>query len=201
MLTGAALVAVVGVGTQVWLGSAHSDAAPNSLYAGRPAQSTLYVAEQAARPLDTGGMLDLTEAHFIFPTPKPLDVVLPKVVVPAPTEVKAATQVVFDGAVIDSSTVIGAASWGKLLDAVNMPAEWRDAFTAIARCESGFSPYASGDRGNSLGLLQINVGWFHDGENPYDPATNLIVGMRIRAGRGRFGGGGGWTCADALGIY
>jgi hypothetical protein len=43
-------------------------------------------------------------------------------------------------------------------------------------------------------------GWFREGEDPFDAVTNARVAVRIREIRGRFGGAGGWSCADRLGI-
>lgn len=81
-----------------------------------------------------------------------------------------------------------------------VPVEYIPILEAIGSCESSHSPGAVGDSGNSLGWYQIWTGWFREGEDPYDPATNLAVALRIRETRGRWGGGGGWTCADRLGI-
>jgi len=61
-------------------------------------------------------------------------------------------------------------------------------------------PAAVGDAGASLGLFQIWTGWFFEGEDPMNPLTSARVALRIREIRGRFGGGGGWTCAGLLGI-
>lgn len=81
-----------------------------------------------------------------------------------------------------------------------VPGEWRADLAAIAACESRLRPGAVGDGGNSLGLHQLWTGWFAVGEDPMDPVTNARVALRVREVRGRFGGGGGWTCADLLGI-
>ena len=82
-----------------------------------------------------------------------------------------------------------------------VPAEWVEPLLAIAWCESRYSPGAVGDGSNSLGLHQLWTGWFREGEDPFDPVTNARVALRVRETRGRFGGGGGWTCADLLGIW
>lgn len=83
---------------------------------------------------------------------------------------------------------------------VGVPAEWRADLKAIAWCESQFRFYAVGDGGASLGLHQLWHGWARAGEDLMDPVTNTWVAVRVREIRGRFGGVGGWTCADLLGI-
>lgn len=92
---------------------------------------------------------------------------------------------------------------GLLIDA-GAPVEWHDDMIAIAYCESRFRPDALGDGGNSRGLYQLWTGWFpHAGEDLSmwaDPATNTRVAVHVRTVRGRFGGPGGWTCSDKLGI-
>lgn len=87
-----------------------------------------------------------------------------------------------------------------LLAEAGAPAEWIAPMLTIAWCESKYSPGAVGDSGNSLGLFQLWAGWFYGGEDPYDPLTNARVAVRVREIRGRFGGGGGWSCADLNGI-
>lgn len=80
------------------------------------------------------------------------------------------------------------------------PEAWIPDLVAISWCESKHSPNAIGDGGNSVGMLQLWLGWFLPGEDPFDPLTNARVALRVRETRGRFGGGGGWTCADLWGI-
>lgn len=87
-----------------------------------------------------------------------------------------------------------------LLAWTGWPLEWWEEAGVIGWCESQWSPAAVGDGGQSLGLMQLWVGWFTVGEDPFDPVTNLRVGLRVRTIRGRFGGNGGWTCADLNGI-
>lgn len=41
-----------------------------------------------------------------------------------------------------------------------------------------------------------NDRWARAGEDLMDPVTNARVAVRVRELRGRFGGAGGWTCAD-----
>lgn len=94
---------------------------------------------------------------------------------------------------------------------VGVPAEWRADLKAIAFCESGYTdpatkvrywrPYAVGDSGASLGLHQLWYGWAREGEDLMVAETNTWVAVRVREIRGRFGGKGGWTCADLLGIW
>jgi len=87
-----------------------------------------------------------------------------------------------------------------VLAEAGVPEEWHADLVAIGWCESKWSPGAIGDGGASLGLWQLWTGWFREGEEPRDPVTNARVAGRVRAQRGRFGGGGGWTCADLRGI-
>lgn len=79
-----------------------------------------------------------------------------------------------------------------------------DAACAVAWCESRWHPHAVGDGGNSLGLFQLWTGWAAwygvPVEALYDPVTNTAVARAVLDYRGRWGGKGGWTCADLLGI-
>lgn len=110
--------------------------------------------------------------------------------------------------VVERATVRVAAFGGQLSEAemravlaeAGAPAEWVAPLLAIAWCESRYSPYAVGDGGNSLGAWQLWRGWFRPGEDPFDVLTNARVALRVREMRGRFGGAGGWSCADRLGI-
>ena len=83
---------------------------------------------------------------------------------------------------------------------VGWPPDWIPEGLLIVWCESKYSPGAIGDGGNSLGLFQLWTGWFLAGEDPFNPYTNAAVALRVRQARGRFGGAGGWTCADLWGI-
>ena len=88
---------------------------------------------------------------------------------------------------------------------VGVPAAWVEPLLAIAHCESKFRPGAAGDSGNSLGVHQLWTGWAraagYSVDELYDPVVNTIVAVYVREVRGRFGGKGGWTCADILGIW
>lgn len=82
---------------------------------------------------------------------------------------------------------------------------------AVSFCESQWKWWIAGDSGNSVGLFQMGrsrpgwYGWFiHFGVDEslaLDPVTNSRVALMARLERGRWGGFGGWTCADRLGIY
>ena len=89
----------------------------------------------------------------------------------------------------------------QLLAEIGTPPEWIDALVAIAWAESRWSSGAIGDGGNSLGLFQLWTGWFRADEDPFDPATNARVSIRVRQALGRFGGAGGWSVAAGLGLY
>lgn len=102
-----------------------------------------------------------------------------------------------------------------ILREAGWPQEWLEEITAIGACESSggkrdengplFHPGETGDGGNSLGWLQLWYGWFpaagEDVERWWDPVVNARTALYVREVRGRFGGAGGWTCADLSGIY
>lgn len=91
-----------------------------------------------------------------------------------------------------------------LLEVAGWPVEWRAEAKQIAWCESKWSPNAIGDGGNSLGLWQMWTGWFgpagEDIEGWADALVNARVALYVRQVRGRWGGGGGWSCAGLWGI-
>lgn len=91
-----------------------------------------------------------------------------------------------------------------LLEVTGWPVEWREEAKAIAWCESRYRPGAVGDGGNSLGLMQLWAGWFapagYSVEQAYDPTVNSHTALYVRTTRGRWGGGGGWSCAGLNGI-
>lgn len=85
---------------------------------------------------------------------------------------------------------------------------WWDDMKRIVYCESGrniFSHNTNDPNGGSYGLAQMNGRQHFDksGENfdeRFDPIVNLRTALWLRTVRGHFGGGGGWSCADKLGI-
>lgn len=91
-----------------------------------------------------------------------------------------------------------------VLTEAGWPAEWHDDALAVAWCESHWSPYAVGDGGNSLGAWQLWRGWFEPAGysvgQAFDPLVNARVALYVRQVRGRFGGAGGWSCAEREGI-
>ena len=91
-----------------------------------------------------------------------------------------------------------------LLREAGAPEEWHADMLAIAWCESGWRVGAIGDGGNSLGLYQMWTGWApaagYGVDELLDPAVNTRVAVYVRSVRGRWGGGGGWTCADLLSL-
>lgn len=87
-----------------------------------------------------------------------------------------------------------------VLRAAGAPEAWIPAFLVIGRCESHFRARAVGGIRSIIGWLQIWSGWAAEGEDLFDPLTSARVGIRIRETRGRFGGTGGWQCADLNGI-
>lgn len=90
----------------------------------------------------------------------------------------------------EMTSVLRAAGWPRELEAEAL---------AIAWCESRWSPFASGDNGNSLGIFQLWYGWFpamgYDVLDWSDPVVNASVALRVYQSRGRWGGAGGWSCA------
>lgn len=89
-----------------------------------------------------------------------------------------------------------------LLQAAAVPMDWWADFKAIAWCESRWNFSAIGDGGNSLGLMQLWYGWAKPAgvTDLMDPLQNLIAAKYVREVRGRYGGGGGWSCANHLSI-
>jgi hypothetical protein len=91
-----------------------------------------------------------------------------------------------------------------ILAIASVPSDWWPEFEAIAWCESRWRSDAIGDGGSSVGMWQVWRGWFApagiDGEAWADPVSNARVALHVRQVRGRFGGRGGWSCADYLGI-
>ncbi len=76
---------------------------------------------------------------------------------------------------------------------------------AVAWCESKYDPHAVGDGGRSLGIFQLWTGWAAwygvQVDALFDPAVNAAVARAVFEHRGRWGGAGGWTCADILAIW
>lgn len=118
---------------------------------------------------------------------------------PTPTLVEAATaRVNAQGGSLTEDEVIA------VLRAAGAPEAWIPDMVAISQCESRHSPYAVGDGGNSLGMFQLWFGWARaygvSVEALFDPLVNAKVALYVREVRGRFGGGGGWSCATHMGI-
>lgn len=86
------------------------------------------------------------------------------------------------------------------------PRDLWDVGLALAWCESKWNVNAVGDGGKALSLFQTHAwdrAWapLYAGRDPFDPVVAAEVALRIYEIRGRWGGAGGWTCADLLGIY
>lgn len=106
---------------------------------------------------------------------------------------------------IEATAILRAAGWPEA-EIPNM--------LAIAACESSggkadadgplFHPGETGDGGNSLGWGQMWSGWFPaaglDVERWWDPLENARAMLYVWQTRGHYSGGGGWSCADRLGI-
>lgn len=87
--------------------------------------------------------------------------------------------------------------------------DWLHMRRIISECENrSLNPAAhngADPAGGSHGLAQLNGRyWFdrygEDFEQRYDPVVNLRTALKLYLERGRFGGGGGWSCAGHLGI-
>jgi len=137
-------------------------------------------------------------------TPQPLPIYFPPTLYPMKENLQPTPTIErFEAKPLIAASVSGQlteAEMRALLAEAGAPAEWIAPMLTIAWCESKYSPGAVGDSGNSLGLYQLWSGWFYAGEDPYDPLTNARVAVRVREIRGRFGGGGGWSCATNNGI-
>ena len=87
--------------------------------------------------------------------------------------------------------------------------DWASMRRIISECEDPSLLLTSANLndpyGGSHGLAQLNYNWFAKaGEDPdqrYDPVVNLRTALWLYNRLGRFGGGGGWSCAGILGIY
>lgn len=149
------------------------------------------VANGAAVPLPARTVWPTPTPEPPTPTPVP-PTPIPTRVPPTPTPRPAPVQAAAVG--FDPRTVLESVA----------PAEWVEPLLAIGACESGYRAGAVGDSGQSLGWLQIWRGWFpsfgYAESQAFDPVVNATVAVLIREQRGRFGGAGGWTCADKLGI-
>ncbi len=119
-------------------------------------------------------------------------------------------QAAASGGVRELGSLLSASDLADAYRAAGAPEAWVDSLVAISLCESGHgggfaNPHAVGDQGASLGHAQLWRGWFaaagEDVAAYADPIVNARVAVHVRAVRGRFGGGGGWTCADILGIW
>lgn len=88
-------------------------------------------------------------------------------------------------------------------------AEWPenriDGAISIVWCESRNNTQAVGDNGQSLGMFQLNTMWWaYAGEDIShwdDPVVNARVALAVYGYLGRWGGGGGWSCARIMGLH
>src|SRR5690349_21199125 len=101
--------------------------------------------------------------------------------------------------VLQPPALAGPRAW--LIDA-GWPDVWLEDALSLVECESHGNPRASNGP-HILGLFQLWDGWFRPEELAEwdDPRVNAAVALRVRQTRGRFGGAGGWECADLLGVY
>lgn len=179
------LAAAINIGTFIWgllddgepaYGAANPSPRP-------PATLTPLVASLAP---------SMTEPYALSVTPQPPEHVLPTVEANvAASELSAPLQPVQPL----NTWVLSAAERAIMYARAAIPVEFMPILEAIGYCESKHSPGAVGDGGQSLGWFQLWVGWAREGEDLMDPVTNLQVALRVRETRGRWGGGGGWSCA------
>lgn len=81
------------------------------------------------------------------------------------------------------------AQWGAQALEAGWPLEqWRK-LSDVMWCESRCDPHAHNHSGAS-GLLQIMPMWWH-GRDPYDPDTNLAIGLEVYQAQGWRA----WSCA------
>lgn len=134
----------------------------------------------------------------VFQDPEPLPPDKP-LHLPALDVVSAASaRVAQQGGVLSESEVVA------FLREAGAPEAWIPDLVTISWCESHHSPFALGDSGNSLGQYQLWSGWARPmGFTPddlFDPLKAAQTAVYVRSVRGRFGGTGGWSCADLNGI-
>lgn len=149
--------------------------------------------------------LGLVEEHIAVPEdlPPPHPPYSDPVVVDPPVEIVLWDQTPSISTAIARVNAIGGQLTADELVAVLRLAGWPDSLIpeamSVSWCESRWSPYAVGDGGNSLGLFQLWTGWFpafhEDLSAWYDPLVNARVARYVYERRGRWGGGGGWSCA------
>ena len=163
-------------------------------------------ADTELSPLSLVVASGVEEAELRFPAATVGPVLYPTL----PVAVEATVEAMAAAPVVPADVPLTSEDMDALYAYVGVPSAWVDDLLAISFCESGFvdpvtkvhywRPYVTGDGGASLGLHQLWSGWFREGEDPMDPVVNTLVAVRVREIRGRFGGAGGWTCADLAGI-
>lgn len=94
----------------------------------------------------------------------------------------------------------------QLLRDVQAPEGWIEDLVTIAWCESSGQSWVWNTNGeDSRGLWQLWSGWFpaagYSLADWQDPHVNAATALYVRETRGRYGGIGGWSCADKHGIY
>lgn len=151
---------------------------------------------------ETPAGLSTATGYLLTPTPEGLAV--PPTFTPPPLPPAPITETTVAAASV-AADQLTEGQVAQILVEAGAPPEWVAPFLAIAWCESKYRPGAVGDGGNSLGLFQLWRGWAPAygvaPEAMFDPLVNARVAVYVRETRGRFGGGGGWTCATLLGIY
>lgn len=70
------------------------------------------------------------------------------------------------------------AEWAPTAFDVGWPVSQWPTLSRILWCESRCNP-AARNRSGADGLMQVLAHWFSAGENPFDPATNLGVALRV----------------------
>lgn len=162
-----------------------------------PATFTPLAGPQLPDPGVYAALVPSFPTHVETPTPAPI-------LAPAPSSGVSAASLVHTITLDELDRYAAIAGW----DVTAEP--WHLMRRIISECEARslniYTHNSSDPQGGSHGLAQLNGSyWFErygeDFNQRYDPVVNLRTARKLYEERGRFGGGGGWSCADHLGIY
>lgn len=141
-------------------------------------------------------------------------VFVPRSVAPAPAPITLAAAALHQPVPLEPTTLEPLYISPEQLDAYAVEAGWSGESWQLMRriiveCECSSlnvrAHNSSDPQGGSHGLAQLNGRYWFDRygepfELRYDPVVNLRTALKLYQERGRFGGFGGWSCADRLGI-
>lgn len=124
---------------------------------------------------------------------------------PTPTATATPTATPTAEAITSWPRVLNESQMRSLYAQAGVPSDWVEPMLTIAWCESRYTTDALGDSSGSLGIHQLWSGWFsragYATSQWSDPVVNTKVALYVREELGRFGGSGGWTCANMNGIH